>query len=117
LHYEIDEIAHELEIHPFVWCPELTPASATPLLKKSSKASAAMSWRPARKMPMLRDLVVARVIKRNARQNLVIAMASTLPSSLPWVGPIIGLLGVTGELIFLTSNQLKMVLQIAGAYE
>ena len=44
-------------------------------------------------------------------------MASALPNSLPLIGPIVGLLGVTAEIVFLTANQLRMVLQIAAVYD
>jgi uncharacterized protein (DUF697 family) len=117
LRYEIGEIAADLKIQSFVFIDELSAEAARPLLKEMVKGLGGYDISAARKMPLLRDLVASRVIARSARQNLMIAMASALPNTLPWVGPIVGLLGVTAEIIFLTSNQLRMVLQIASIYD
>lgn len=117
LRAEIDDIAADLKIGPFVYVDALEPAAARPLLRAVVRGLGGYEQAVARKMPLFRDLVADRVIARTSRQNLMIAMASALPSSLPWIGPIVGLLGVTAEIIFLTSNQLRMVLQLASVYD
>lgn len=114
---EIDDIAADLKIGPFIWIDALEAETARPLLRQIVRTLGGYELAVARKMPLFRDLVAARIIGRTSRQNLMIAMASALPSSLPWIGPIVGLLGVTAEIIFLTSNQLRMVLQLASVYD
>jgi uncharacterized protein (DUF697 family) len=116
LRYEVGEIARELKLGGFVWVDDLTESGAKPLLREFIKVAGGSELALARKLPAIRDFVAGRIIARTARQNLFIAMASALPSSIPWVGPIIGLLGVSSEIIFLTSNQIKMVLQVACVY-
>lgn len=117
LRAEIDDIAADLKIGPFIYVDELAPDASRPLLKSVVRGLGGYEQAVARKMPLFRDLVADRIIARTSRQNLMIAMASALPSSLPWIGPIVGLLGVTAEIIFLTSNQLRMVLQLASVYD
>lgn len=116
LRYEVTEICGELGIGSFQWIEEFTPQGVQPLLKQIIKHAGGYELTFARKMTLLRDPVCARLVQRAARQNLMIAMASALPGSLPWIGPIIGLVGVTYEIIFLTSYQLRLALQIASVY-
>ncbi len=86
------------------------------------KASTILSINPSIEMalgyrfPLLRDALILRLIHNTGFQNMAIALASSLPSNLPIIGIIIGLLSVAGETTVLTMNQLKLCLQIAGIY-
>lgn len=114
---EIADIAADLRIGAFIFVDALEGEAATPLLEAVLKPLAGYELAMARKMPAFRELVATRIINRVARQNLLLAMASAIPSSIPWIGPVVGLLGVTAETIFITSNQMRMVLQLASVYE
>lgn len=82
------------------------------VLDINKKISMAMAYR----LPVLRPAMAKKIINGTAAQNMLIALASSLPQQLPVIGVVIGLLSVAGETTVLTINQLKMCMQLAGIY-
>lgn len=68
------------------------------------------------RFPILREAMARKLTAGTANQNMIIALASSLPTNLPIIGVIIGLLAVAGETAVLTMNQVKLCLQLAGLY-
>ena len=82
------------------------------LLKINPRIDAAMAYR----FPILRDAMAQILIHKTGIQNMIIALASSLPANIPIIGIIVGLLGAAGETTVLTMNQLKLCMQLAGIY-
>lgn len=87
-------------------------ARAETILGLSGKIDLAMGYR----FPALRAAMAKKLIQKTSVQNMILALASSLPANIPIVGIIVGLLGVAGETTVLTINQLKLCLQLAGMY-
>lgn len=63
-----------------------------------------------------REEVASRLINTTSKQNLIIALASSMPSNIPIIGIIFGIFSVTGETAVLTANQVKLWLQLAAIF-
>ncbi|MCE1246460.1 MAG: hypothetical protein LWY06_07440 [Firmicutes bacterium] len=108
-------------LHNFIsdvnWVDDFSTDSITPfnetIIRAAGKYDLSMSYR----FPIFREALASKLIHNTSVQNMIIALASSLPTNLPVVGIIIGLLAVAGETTVLTINQLKLCLQIAGLYE
>ncbi|MCL5773776.1 MAG: hypothetical protein M1536_05285 [Firmicutes bacterium] len=70
----------------------------------------------AKNFPPLREEVASRLIKTTSKQNLIIALASSMPANIPVIGIIFGIFSVTGETAVLTANQVKLCLQLAAIF-
>jgi uncharacterized protein (DUF697 family)/vacuolar-type H+-ATPase subunit H len=82
------------------------------ILGINDKISMAMAYR----FPVLREEMSKKIIGGTSTQNLMVAVASSLPSNIPVVGIIIGLLAAAGETTVITINQMKMSLQLAAIH-
>lgn len=91
---------------------ESVQEKADVMLSINKKFDMAMSYR----FPVLREAMAKRLTHNTGMQNMIIALASSLPANLPVVGIIIGLLAAAGETTVLTFNQLKLCMQLAGLY-
>jgi uncharacterized protein (DUF697 family) len=91
---------------------EVILEKADEILELNRKISMALAYR----FPLLRASMSRKIIHGTGMQNLIVAMASSLPANLPVVGVIIGFLAAAGETTVITVNQLKMCLQLAGIY-
>lgn len=91
---------------------DIIKQNAEHILKSAGHLDISIAYR----FPILRDAMAKKMIAGTATQNMVIALASSLPANLPVVGIIIGLLAVAGETTVLTVNQTKLCLQLAGLY-
>jgi hypothetical protein len=80
------------------------------ILGINDRTSMAMAYR----FPVLREAMTKKIIGGTSTQNLMIAVASSLPSNIPVVGIIIGLLAAAGETTVITINQIKMSFQLAA---
>jgi len=85
------------------------PAAILNLLPEKSNALALH-------LPYLREEKVTQLIKETSIQNMIVALVSALPGNIPVVGPVLELMAVAGDSIFITANQLRMCLEIAGIY-
>ena len=113
---EIRSLLDYLFISGVEWIPSPTEESikekADVLLNMTKKFDVSMAYR----FPVLRETMAKKLIHDTGMQNMIIALASSLPTNLPIIGIIIGLLAVAGETTVLTMNQLKLCMQIAGIY-
>jgi uncharacterized protein (DUF697 family) len=114
---EILRILHHNFISDVHWVNDFSTESIAAykdiIIKAAGKYDLSLSYR----FPVFRDAMAEKLIHNTSIQNMIIALASSLPTNLPVVGIIIGLLAVAGETMVLTINQLKLCLQIAGLYE
>jgi uncharacterized protein (DUF697 family) len=113
---EINWWGRDLDLPPFVWARDFESLGKTKLPARLLDDFHLMEMPLARSIPILRDETARRLTVRTAVQNMAIALASSLPSSIPVVGIIASAIAVTGETIFLTANQIKLCLKIAGLY-
>ncbi len=74
------------------------------------------SFAAARLYPGLRDYIADDIIMNMSRDNAGIALISSIPPNLPVIGPIAGVLGVPGETVILTANQVRLGMRVAGIY-
>jgi len=113
---EIERMLDYLFISGFDWLAapseENIRKKAEIILKLNQKYDVALAFR----FPILREEMAKKLIHDTGVQNMIIALASSLPTNLPIIGIIIGLLAVAGETTVLTVNQLKLCLQLAGLY-
>lgn len=113
---EIKSLLDYLFVSGVEWIPSPTEESikekADILLSLTKKFDVSMAYR----FPVLRETMAKKLIHDTGMQNMIIALASSLPANLPIIGIIIGLLAVAGETTVLTMNQLKLCMQIAGIY-
>jgi uncharacterized protein (DUF697 family) len=116
LAFEAREVMRDLKLGPMVFAKDLVGDSVKPILTAIARSASGHDLAMARKFAVLRPPVAKGAIRRVARQNLMIGMLSALPASVPLLGPLVGLLGVTGEIIYITSNQLRLALQLASLY-
>ncbi len=114
---EIGRLLHYNFISDVQWVNDFSSESLMAfndvIIKAAGKYDLSLSYR----FPIFRDALAAKLIHNTSVQNMIVALASSLPTSLPVVGIIIKLLGDAGDTTVLTINQLKMCLQIAGLYE
>ncbi len=66
-----------------------------------------------RRHPLLRDCVAEHLIRDTSRVNAQFAALSSLPSSVPIIG---GLVGDVADVLVLTKNQLLLLFKLAGLY-
>ncbi|MBI2263613.1 MAG: hypothetical protein HYU64_00340 [Armatimonadetes bacterium] len=66
-----------------------------------------------RQLPAFRREVARRLILKTSFQNLLIALASALPGHFPIVGIILGPFAAAGDTLLLTTNQVKLLFQLA----
>ena len=85
---------------------------AETILKINKRYDLPLAYR----FPILREKMAKNLIHSTGAQNMIIALASSLPTNLPIIGVIIGLLAVAGETTVLTVNQIKLCMQLAGLY-
>ncbi len=113
---EIKSLLDYLFVSGVEWIPSPTEESikekADLILNMTKKFDVSMAYR----FPVLRETMAKKLIHDTGMQNMIIALASSLPTNLPIIGIIIGLLAVAGETTVLTMNQLKLCMQIAGIY-
>jgi len=112
LYYIMDDLA--LSGREWIGPPSVDTVKekADVILNIKSKIDVAMAYR----FPILRAAMARKLIHKTGMQNMIVALASSLPASIPIVGIIIGLLGAAGETTVLTINQLKLCIQLAGIY-
>lgn len=113
---EIKGLLDYLFVSGVEWIPapteETIKEKADLILGLTKKYDVSMAYR----FPVLRETMAKKLIHDTGMQNMIIALASSLPTNLPIIGIIIGLLAVAGETTVLTVNQLKLCMQIAGIY-
>lgn len=97
----------------YVFNPADTPATARAMIAHHHDLELAM----ARRFPLLRRPVADKIIHRVARENALFALVTALPNVIPSV---IDLPWAVGEFAtdtaFLTMNQIRMALLMAGAH-
>lgn len=113
---EAHELQTEMGLRPFYQSSDLTYADVRPHVGAWVKELEAIAMPLGRRLIYFRKPVIRHFIRKVSRQNFTIALASAIPASVPILGFIAGTLAATGEMIVMTSNQLKLCLQIAGMY-
>jgi uncharacterized protein (DUF697 family) len=109
---EVADCFEEIGVEELHWVKdewELLPRKVLEMVKEKGLSFA-------EKFAPLRDEMTRRLISKTASENANVAFVSALPTNLPIVGIIIGLIAVAGETLFMTANQLRMCLRIAGIY-
>lgn len=113
---EISELLDHMFISGVEWLSgmteEVVKSKADKILKLNQKFDLSMAYH----FPVLRAEMARKLTNGTGTQNMIIALASSLPTNIPIIGIIIGLLAVAGETTVLTINQIKLCLQIAGIY-
>jgi len=113
---EISRLLDHLFISGVEWIPGMTEdvikSKAGIILDLNKKFDLSLAYR----FPILRPEMAGKLTHGTGTQNMIIALASSLPTNIPIIGIIIGLLAVAGETTVLTINQIKLCLQIAGLY-
>lgn len=113
---KIYQMLDEMYISGSEWIRTLSPKTlekkADVILKINQDIDLALAYR----FPVFRKTMAKNLTHNTGVQNMIVALASSLPTNLPIIGIIISLLAVAGETTVLTLNQLKLCLQIAGIY-
>ncbi|MDQ7823844.1 MAG: hypothetical protein RDV48_13680 [Candidatus Eremiobacteraeota bacterium] len=109
---EVKDLFEEVSVEEIHWIHDewkKLPSMVLTLVQEKGLAYA-------QKFSMLRDEMASRLIRNTARQNASVSFFSSLPSNIPIIGIIIGLIAVTGETLIITANQVRLCLRIAGVY-
>jgi uncharacterized protein (DUF697 family) len=109
---EIADQFKEIAVENVFWVEDEWEKLSGMVLERVSKHSLAYAV----KFSFLRNEMSRRLVEKTAQENASISFFSSLPTNIPIIGIIIGLLAVTGETLFMTANQLRMCLRIAGMY-
>lgn len=109
---EIKDIFDEISVSDLHWLD--TEWKNLPKCVLASVKDKSLSF--AREIPFLRNRMAVTLIKKTSMENTYIAFASSLPANIPVIGIIIGFIAVAGETLFITANQIRMCLRIAGIY-
>ncbi len=109
---EITDRFEEIAVSELHWINEEWGSITRLILKKVSDRGLAY----ARAFLFLRDDETKKLISQTARENSYIAFSSSLPTNIPIIGIIIGLIAVAGETLIITASQIRMCLRIAGIY-
>jgi uncharacterized protein (DUF697 family) len=109
---EIADRFEEMAITELHWIAEEWGSITRLILKKVSDRGLAC----AKAFQFLRDDETKKLIAQTARENSYIAFSSSLPTNIPIIGIIIGLIAVAGETLIITASQIRMCLRIAGIY-
>jgi len=109
---EIADYFDEIGVVTIHWVQEEWEQLPGKVLEKVKEKGLAF----AQKFAPLRDEMTRRLINKTSSENANVAFVSALPTNLPIIGIIIGLIAVAGETLFMTANQLRMCLRIAGIY-
>ncbi|MHB2015388.1 MAG: hypothetical protein ACYCW6_00415 [Candidatus Xenobia bacterium] len=106
----------DLEPLSLLWMEELEEVwQADPAPRDGAKGGQ-IGLALGRRLAFFRYAAVCHLISHTARANSGLALASAVPANWPIVGPIAGMVAGTGELVLMTSNQLKLCLQVAGLH-
>lgn len=109
---EIKDLFEESAVDEIHWTEselERLPNLILELVKEKGMAYA-------ERFAYLRNEMTRKIVDKTSQENAYITFFSSLPSNIPIIGIIIGLIAVAGETIFITANQLRMCLRIAGVY-
>jgi uncharacterized protein (DUF697 family) len=109
---EIADQFKEIAVETVHWTEDEWEKLSGMVLERVSEHSLAYAV----KFSFLRNEMSRRLVEKTAQENASISFFSSLPTNIPLIGIIIGLLAVTGETLFMTANQLRMCLRIAGIY-
>lgn len=109
---EIKDIFEEAAVEDIHWIE--SEWSSLPKLILVLAREKGLSY--AERFGYLRDEMTRKLVARTASENAYISFFSSLPSNIPIIGIIIGLIAVAGETLFITANQLRMCLRIAGMF-
>lgn len=109
---EITDRFEEIAVSELHWINEEWGSITRLILKKVSDRGLSC----AKAFQFLRDDETKKLIANTARENSYIAFSSSLPTNIPIIGIIIGLIAVAGETLIITASQIRMCLRIAGIY-
>jgi hypothetical protein len=107
---------------PGVPCPPngyvFDPGDTAGLLKKIAADQEDLELALARRFPILRKAVSDRIVHRISRENALFALVTALPNVIPSVIDLPWAIGeFATDTAFLTMNQIRMALVLAGAHD
>jgi len=98
-----------------VYHPEDPAGSIDAIL--NSDAGSMMRLSLARHVPVLRPEVARRIVRQVSLENATFAVGTALGNVVPSIlEPILGVAEAAGDIVFLTANQVRMMLMVAAGY-
>ena len=98
-----------------IYHPEDPAGSIDAILNSDAGSMIRLSL--ARHIPVLRPEVARRIVRQVSLENATFAIGTALGNVVPSIlQPILGIAEAAGDIVFLTANQVRMMLMIAGGY-